>query len=90
MFHSCRNNIIIKNLHERCLKLRYNDKNSSYEELLIKDGSVSLHHRNIQALASKLYKIKMDFQVFTEIFAGETESHYNLRWFTSLVKVFSF
>ena len=28
----------IKHLHERCLRLIYCDKNSSYEELLGKDG----------------------------------------------------
>ena len=58
-----------------------NDKNSSYEELLTKDGSVSIHHRNIQALATEFYKIKNRIlpELFTEIFACETESHSNLR-----------
>ena len=44
MLHSRRNKNIIKNLHEQCLRLIYNDKNSSYEELLTKDGSISIHH----------------------------------------------
>ena len=81
MLHNRRNNNIIRNLHERCLRLIYNDKNSSYEELLTKDGSVSIHHRNIQALATEFYKIKNGIspELFTEIFARETESHYNLR-----------
>ena len=81
MLHSPRNNSIIRNLHERCLRLIYNDKNSSYEELLTKDGSVSIHHRNIQTLATEFYKIKNGIspERFTEIFARETESHYNLR-----------
>ena len=80
MLHSRRNNNIIRNLHERCLRLIYNDKNSSSEELLTKDGSVSIHHRNIQALATEFYKIKNGLwpEIFTEIFARETESHYNL------------
>ena len=82
MLHSRRNNNIIRNLHERCLRLIYNDKNSSYEELLTKDGSVSIHHRNIQALATEFYKIKngLSPELFTEIFARETEFHYNVRW----------
>ena len=63
MLYSCRNNNIIRNLHERCLRLIYNDKNSSYEELLTKDGSVSIHHRNIQALATEFYKIKNGLQL---------------------------
>ena len=64
-----------------CLRLIYNDKDSSYEELLTKDGSVSIHPRNIQALATELCKIKngLSPKVFTEIFTRETESHYNLR-----------
>ena len=38
MPRSCCNNNKIKHLHERCLRLIYCDKNSSYEELLEKDG----------------------------------------------------
>ena len=81
MLHSRRNNNIIRNLHERCLRLIYNNKNSSYEELLTKDGSVSIHHGNIHALATEFYKIKNEMlpKLFTEIFARETESYYNLR-----------
>ena len=75
------NNNIIRNLHERCLRLMHNNKNSSYEELLTKEGSVSIHHRNIQALAIEFYKIKngLSPELSTEIFAHETRSH-NLRW----------
>ena len=71
MLHSRRNNNIIRNLHERCLRLIYDDKKSSYEELLTKDSSVSVHHRNIQALATKFYKIEngLSLERFTEIFA---------------------
>ena len=29
--------------HERCLRTIYNDKQSSFNELLEKDGSVSIH-----------------------------------------------
>ena len=76
MLHSRRNNNIIRNLHERCLRLIYNDKNSSYEELLTNDGSVFIHHRNMQALVTEFYKIKngLSPEIFTEIFARETVS----------------
>ena len=47
MFHSRKNNTEIKNVHERCLRLIYSDKKSSYEELLEKVGSDSILHRNI-------------------------------------------
>ena len=43
MCHSCTNNNKINRLHERCLHIVYNDKQSSFSELLEKDGSVSVH-----------------------------------------------
>ena len=58
MLQSRQNNKKIKHLHERCLRLIQNDKLSSYEELLEKDGSVSIHHRNIQSLAIEMLQIK--------------------------------
>ena len=44
MLHSRQNNNKIKHLHERCLRLIHNDKLSSYEELLEKNLSVSIHN----------------------------------------------
>ena len=58
MLHSRNNNNKIKHLHERCLRLIYSDKKSSYENLLEKDNSVSIHHKNIQALAIEMFKVK--------------------------------
>ena len=47
----------INRLHERCLRIIYCDKQSSFEELLEKDSSVSIHERNIQILATEMYKV---------------------------------
>ena len=56
MFHDrCMNNKINK-LHERSLRIVYRDDISTFEELLLKDGSLSTHHRNIHALAIEMYK----------------------------------
>ena len=41
-------NAKINRLHERRLWIVYNDKQSSFTELLVKDGSVSIHHQNLQ------------------------------------------
>ena len=42
-------------IHERALRSTYNDKSSSYGELLTKNRSVTIHHRNIRALATEIY-----------------------------------
>ena len=80
MLHSRCNNNKIKHLHERCLRLIYCDKNSSYEELLEKDGSVSIHHRNIQNLAIEMYKVKNKLapMITANVFTSIPENHYNL------------
>ena len=57
MFHSRNLNSKINRMHEKCLRIVYNDNTSSYKELLEIDNSVSVHHRNIQILATELYKI---------------------------------
>ena len=44
----------INRLHERCLRMIYNDKISHFEELLNKDNSVSIRHKNIHALATEM------------------------------------
>ena len=58
MLHTRKNSIKINYLHERCLRLIYSDKKSSYENLLENDNSVSIHHKNIQALAIEMFKVK--------------------------------
>ena len=47
MFHSRALNNKINRLHERWLRTLYNDKTSTFNELLEKDNSVSIHYRNI-------------------------------------------
>ena len=40
------------------MRLVYNDYTSTFENLLLIDGSVSIHHRNIQKVATEMYKAK--------------------------------
>ena len=42
----------VTRLHETCLRITYNDNSSSFTDLLEKDNSVSVRHRNIQVLQS--------------------------------------
>ena len=58
MFHGRVLNRKINHLHERSLRIVYKDSISSFHELLQKDHSFTIHHRNIQSLAIELYKIK--------------------------------
>ena len=56
MFHCRKLNNKINGLHERCLRLIYSDRNSSYEELLDKDNTVPIHQKNLQKLAIEMFK----------------------------------
>ena len=41
----------INRLHERALRIAYEDFESTFKELLTKDGSVTIHQRNLRAFA---------------------------------------
>ena len=81
MLHSHKNNNKIKHLHERCLRIIYSDKKSSYENLLEKDNSVSIHLKNIQALPIEMLKVKHKLcpEIPGDIFMERKNNHYNLR-----------
>ena len=57
MFHNRRINAKINNLHYIALCMVYWDEVSSFEELLRKDGSFTVHHRNLHSLAIEMYKV---------------------------------
>ena len=58
MFHDRTINRKINRLHERALKIVYNDYTATFEELLEIDASYTIHERNIQSLAIEMYKTK--------------------------------
>ena len=55
--HSLSNKI--RRLHKRCLRMIHNDKQSKFEELLVKYNSVSMHNRNTQHLEVQMYMVVM-------------------------------
>ena len=57
MFCSRKMNRKINHVHERALRIVYNDYTTSFKDLLIKDKAVSIHHRNIQYVATEMYKV---------------------------------
>ena len=82
MCHSRSYNNKINRLHERCLRIIiYNDKKSTFEELLGKDGSVSIHHRNLQTLATEMFRVVKGISpaIVSDIFQQRDESRYNTR-----------
>ena len=44
-------------LHERCLRITYNDKKSTFQKLYDKYKSVSIHNRNLQVLATEMLEV---------------------------------
>ena len=59
MFHSINTKNRVSKTHERALKLVYNGSPYlSFDELLIKDKSVSIYQRNLHFLATEIFKVK--------------------------------
>ena len=80
MFHSRTLNNRINNIHERALRLTYKNNQSSFKELLEKDHSVTVHHKNLQALVTETFKVKNDLapDIMKDVFELK-EPLYNLR-----------
>ena len=81
MCHSRALNNKINRLHERCLRLTYNDKQLNFEELLEKDDSVLIHIGNLQTLAIEIYKVMNGSspKIMRQIFRIREENECNLR-----------
>ena len=57
MFHSRQLNNRINKTQERALRLVYKDK-LTFDDLLKLDNSVTIHQRNLQILATEIFKVK--------------------------------
>ena len=60
MFHSRTLNNRINRLHERGLRMVYKDYKLTLNELLHKDNSFIIHHRDLQRLPMEMYKTYND------------------------------
>ena len=74
MNHSRSLNKRINTIHERALRLVYNDFTSSFTELLKKYNSVAIHLKNLQNLAIEMFKVKHNLapEMMTEVFRLKT------------------
>ena len=87
MFHRRELNRKINHIHERSLRIVCKDYNSSFNDLLKKNKSVCIHHRNIQSLAIELFKVKENFSstIMSDIFTTRV-LNYNLRSQTDFLR----
>ena len=54
--HSRGLNYKINRINERVPRITYKEKSSTFQELLKKDNSVSINHRNVQKNSTEIYK----------------------------------
>ena len=72
-------NARINRIHERALRIVYVDDTSSFEHLLRKDNSFTIHERNVQTLAIELFKIVQGTspEIMKSVFPLKVENRYN-------------
>ena len=81
MFHSRRLSNKINNVLKKALRIVHSDYKSAFQELMNKDASFSVHHKNIQTLAIEIYKHTHGLlsAVVGEVFKINRTLPYNLR-----------
>ena len=80
MFHDRSVNNKKKGIHERALRNAYKDNCSNFKELLIKANTVSIHHKNLQLLATEIFKTeKNPNPSFMNKIFEEKDNPYTLR-----------
>ena len=81
MLHSRTMNSKINRLHESSLRIVYSDQSSTFEELLERDKTFSIHHKNIQSLAIEIYKFVngLSPEIMNSVFNLKENNRYSLR-----------
>ena len=77
MCHNRTYNNKINRLNGRCLRLIYNDKRSSFEDLPEKGNTVSIHHKNLPALAMFKVHTKTSPEKTQEVLLVKEQGNYN-------------
>ena len=76
----------INNLHERTLRIVYQDKKSDFETSFKKDKSVTINVKNLHYLVTKIYKDKNNIspEIMRDIFHFQENDNFNSRSGTHL------
>ena len=83
MFHTPRLNNRINTIHERALRIIYQDYTTSFTDLLAKDNSLTTHHRNLQKLVTEMFKVKagIPLEIMKDILQIEDKPYHLLHNF---------
>ena len=86
MFHRKKLKNCINKIHEKALTPTYNDNTSTFRELLGKDESMAMHHRNLHSLAIGAYEVIIPQILFLRLrrkYSSQREHTCNLRFDSS-------
>ena len=88
MFHNRNVNSKINRIHERALRILYNDDVTTFNGLLKRAGEFTIHQRNIQSLAIEMFKVKNNIGplLLKDIFIEMEYNGPNLRKVPDFVK----
>ena len=80
MFTSRYLNNALNNIHERALRLIYNDYELPFDRILEDNKQRSIHQKNIESLAIQIYKFQAGLTplIISDLFVTR-ENNYNLR-----------
>ena len=80
MCHNRVKNNKINRLHERCLRIICENKASTFEQLLEKDSSVSIHKRNLCLLTVEMFQVvkRLAPTIINDLFPLKETNSYNL------------
>ena len=80
MFHNRSLNNRVSKIHDRALRLVYQNTNLSFSEVLELENVVTIHQRNLKVVVTEILKVKNNLspEIMKQIFDFQ-EPYYNLR-----------
>ena len=80
MFHNRSLNNRVSKIHDRALRLVYQNTNLSFSEALELENVVTIHQRNLKVLVTEILKVKNNLspEIMKQVFDFQ-EPYYNLR-----------